>query len=411
MTTARLALLAAVLAVVLTGCGSGHGAHDQPSLTIAVNAPLTGTPYVGEAIARGAELAAGQIDSSGGVSANGHSYQLKVVRMDNRLSPAQAVRNVRRAVADHAVAIVDEGTGLDASWQLAAVDNIPIDIAYQGGSGFVDPVHRRNVFRIFPTDHGIAFRLAEYLVPKGLRIALLHDDGSYGQQGELSLKDAFGHTPKAVAADIEVPADATDVSPQVLRARRAGATALIVWAQAPTIAAVISAARGSGWNVPIYTPTAGEDPLVRQELSDHPDWVNGLTFATGRQTAELGPAPFVDFTQRYEKAFGADDVGVKTPTGQEVVQPPDVAMYSYDFVNLLAAAITHAGGPDPAKVLHALEQVSARGANGDERGFNENNHEGVIDDDIAFFRFEGMTFAPVKDDALSATLPTLQQTR
>src|SRR5579862_4845985 len=118
MTTARFALLAALVALVLTGCGSGHAARDQPSLTIAVNAPLTGTPYVGDAIARGAELAAGQIDSSGGVLAGGQHYQLTVVRMDNRLSPAQAVRNVRRAIADHAISIIDEGTGLDASWQL-----------------------------------------------------------------------------------------------------------------------------------------------------------------------------------------------------------------------------------------------------------------------------------------------------
>ncbi len=39
-------------------------------------------------------------------------------------------------------------------------------------------------------------------------------------------------------------------------------------------------------------------------------------------------------------------VGVKTPDGAQVVQPPDYAMYSYDFVNVLAAAIQRAGGVD-----------------------------------------------------------------
>ena len=52
-----------------------------------------------------------------------------------------------------------------------------------------------------------------------------------------------------------------------------------------------------------------------------------------------------------------------------------------------------------------------RGANGDERGFNERNHEGVVDDDVYFAEFHGMTYQPVKDDPLSATLPTIQQTR
>ena len=55
--------------------------------------------------------------------------------------------------------------------------------------------------------------------------------------------------------------------------------------------------------------------------------------------------------------------------------------------------------------------MTARGANRDERGFNERNHEGVVDDDVYFARFHGMTFKPVKDDPLSATLPAIAQTR
>ena len=70
-------------------------------------------------------------------------------------------------------------------------------------------------------------------------------------------------------------------------------------------------------------------------------------------------------------------------------------MYSYDFVNVLAAAIERAGGvEDREKVLAAMNQVSVLGVNGDQRGFNENNHEGVVDDDVYFARFKGMTYAP-----------------
>jgi ABC-type branched-subunit amino acid transport system substrate-binding protein len=105
-------------------------------------------------------------------------------------------------------------------------------------------------------------------------------------------------------------------------------------------------------------------------------------------------------------------VGVKTPDGAEVVQPPDYAMYSYDFVNVLIAAIESAGGvQDRGKVLAAMNQVSVPGANGDQRGFNENNHEGVVDDDVYFARFEGMIYSPVKDDPLSATLAQIEQRR
>jgi ABC-type branched-subunit amino acid transport system substrate-binding protein len=319
---------------------------------------------------------------------------------------------VRHALADGAVAILDEGTGVNASWRLAAKAGRPIGITYQGGVGLVDPDARPNVFRIAPTDHGMAFRLAEYLIPKGLRIGLVVDDSSYGQEGAKALRDAFGRNEESVAIRLTVPAGAPDLAPEVLRARRSGATALLVWGEPTTIAGVVAAARGAGWDVPVYTPAAGEDPLVRQQLSNHPDWVDGLTFAAGRPTAEVGAAPFLTFQSSYEKRFGVQLVGVETPDGARVVQPPDYAMYSYDFVNVLAAAIQRAGGvKDREKVLAAMNQVSVLGANGDQRGFNEHNHEGVVDDDVYFARFEGMTYSPVKDDPLSSTLARIDQRR
>jgi hypothetical protein len=161
----------------------------------------------------------------------------------------------------------------------------------------------------------------------------------------------------------------------------------------------------------VYTPPSGADPIVRQALSDHPDWVDGLTFASGRMTAERGPGPFLRFQGAYQRAFGPDETGVTTSSGEAVIQPPEFAMYPYDFVHVLAAALTAAHSTDGARVLDALNLVDVRGANGDERGFNEENHEGVVDDDVYFAVFKDMTFRPVEDDPLSSTLPVIDQTR
>ena len=403
----RLLILAA-LCCFLAACGGSGSKAGEKTLVIAVNAPFSQTPYAGETIAAGAELAAAQ----NVIKTKEGTYRFRIKRYDTALSARTAVGNVRHALADGAVAIVDEGTGVNASWRIAADAGRPIGITYQGGVGLVDAAKRPNVFRIAPTDHGMAFRFAEYLIPKGLRIGLVVDDSSYGQEGEKALRQAFASNPEAVAIRLTVPAGAPDLAPEVLRARRSDATALLVWAEPTTIAGVIAAARGSGWNVPVYTPAAGEDPLVRQQLANHPDWVDGLTFAAGRPTAEVGPAPFLAFQRSYEERFGVQLVGVKTPDGAQVAQPPDYAMYSYDFVNVLAAAIQRAGGvKDREKVLAAMNQVSVPGANGDHRGFNEVNHEGVVDDDVYFARFEGMIYSPVKDDPLSATLSQLDQRR
>ena len=401
-------LVLAVLSCLLPACGGSDSKGNDKTLLIAVNAPFSKTPYVGETIAAGAELAA--VNSV--VNTEEGTYSFRIKRYDSGLSARTAVGNVRRALADGAVAIVDEGTGVNASWRLAANEARPLGITYQGGIDLVDPVERPNVFRIAPTDRGMAFRLAEYLIPKGLRIGLVVDDSSYGQEGSKALRQAFAVNEDSVAIRLTVPADSPDLAPEMLRARRAKADALLVWGEPTTIAGVVAAARGSGWSVPVYTPAAGEDPLVRQQLANHPNWVDGLTFAAGRPTAEVGSGPFLSFQRLYEERFGVQLVGVKTPDGAEVVQPPDYAMYSYDFVNVLVAAIESAGGvEDREKVLAAMNQVSVQGANGDQRGFNENNHEGVVDDDVYFARFEGMIYSPVKDDPLSATLVQIEQRR
>jgi branched-chain amino acid transport system substrate-binding protein len=398
---------ALLLLVVLALCGCGGTKKPSTTLLIAVDAPFSRSPYIGQTIARGVELAASEINVAG-LAANNGTYTLKVKRYDNALSPRKALGNVRRAIADGAVAIVDDGTGVDASWQIARDAKVPICITYDGGGGLVDLETRPNVFRIAPTNRGIAFRLAEYTIPKGLKLALMHDDTTYGQQGSDALDKAFAQNAESVAVKLTLPARDTDVSPQVLRARRARATGLLVWGQASTIAEVVIAARSANWDVPVFAPPSAEDPLLRQELADRPQWLDGLTFGSGRMTAELGPDFFYAFQSKFEAAYGVQRVGVRTRQGSEVIAPPDYAMYSYDFVNVLAQAIRNVGLED---LPRALEQVTARGANGDERGFNQHSHEGVVDDDVFFARFEDMTFAPVKDDPLSATLPTIQQTR
>ena len=408
MRVAAAAFLAVVV-VLVAGCGGSGSGKAAGTLTIAVDAPFSRSPYIGKTIANGVALAVSELNAQGGVTLGRSTYRLKVKRYDNALSPRRALENVRRAIGAHAVAVVDDGTGVDASWQTAERAGVPICITYNGGEDLVDERQRPNVFRIAPTDHGIAFRLAEYLVPKRLKLALLHDDGSYGADGAAALDRAFSENPGAVAIRLTVPAGAGDLSPELLRARRAGANAVLVWGEGATVAATVVAARSVGWDVPIYAPPSAEDPIVRQQLADRPEWLDGLTFATGRMTAELGPSFFYAFEAKYESAYGEQRIGVRTRAGKAVVALPDYAMYSYDCTNVIAAALRGANG-DQAKLVHALEQTSIRGANGDERGFNEHNHEGVVDDDIFFARFDDMTFRPVRDDPLSRTLPLLDQT-
>jgi hypothetical protein len=146
---------------------------------------------------------------------------------------------------------------------------------------------------------------------------------------------------------------------------------------------------------------------VRQQLADHRDWIEGLTFVSFRITAEVGPKPFEAFRSAYEARFGVDKVGV-SENGRPVIEPPDWAMFSYDALKLVAAALNNSNAL-AAPLLSALDQTVIVGANGDERGFVPGVREGVSSDDMYFGRFHGFRFAPVDDDLLSESLPAVPQ--
>ena len=116
---ARLALLA--LVALLAGCGSSTQSSPRKQLLVVVNAPFSRTPYLGQTIENGARLAASEVNA-GGLRVDGTTYDLKVQTKDSALSPARALANVRSAANEHAIAVVDEGTGIDASWRVAKRD-------------------------------------------------------------------------------------------------------------------------------------------------------------------------------------------------------------------------------------------------------------------------------------------------
>jgi ABC-type branched-subunit amino acid transport system substrate-binding protein len=258
-----------------------------------------------------------------------------------------------------------------------------------------------------PANKNMCRRLADYLADRKPKVALLYDDTAYGQEGGANLDRALGQNQMRVTARIEVSGGGGDATTQVLRARRSGADTVIVWAGAATVASVVKAVHLGNWTASVWSGPTAEDPLVRQTLAGHPEWVDGLGFVSFRITAEVGPVPYEKFRGAFEKRFGADKVGVKAG-GRDVVMPPDWSMYPYDAVKLVSAALAKASGRGQ-QLIDALHQTTITGANGDERNFNARNHEGVSADDMYFARFRAMRFVPVQDDLLSKGLPEVPQ--
>ena len=382
-----------VLLLLLPGCAQQAPQDDE--LLFVVSAPLTAQPWVGEFVQRGAELAAAELEADG--------RDVRVEVLDNGGSPQRAVANARTAVSRGATAVITDGVGAVAVAEVTEPASLPVFVVFEGGASIVDPQQRPTIFRLAPANAPMSRRLADYVSEKATKVALLSDSSSYGREGAAATEQNLGRNQIALVSEATLPDGGGDVAAQVLEARRAGAQALIVWARATGVAAVVRAARSAGWDVPVYTGPTGEDPLVRQRLADRPEWLDGLTFVSFRITSEVGPEPFAAYRKAYEDTFGAEEVGVEAG-GRPVVQPPDWSTYAYDAVKLTAAAVD-AGGP----LLDALNSTVITGANGDERGFGPDDREGVSPDDMYFGRFKDLRFSPVDDDILSTNLPDVPQ--
>src|SRR3954470_16839989 len=290
----RIGLSALLLLIVFAGCAS----HND-TVPIVASLPKSTQPWIAASIEHGAKLAVDEINAAGGVALKTGKKKLELVVRDNASSPATALANAREAVDKHAAALLTDGTGAVSVAGVTDPAKLPAFVLFEGGAGLIDPAAHPSLFRLAPADAIMTRRLADYIANQAPRVAMLTDDSSYGEQGRAALHDAFGVDGVRVVSDQAIPARATDLAPQVLAARRAGADKLIVWASAGDVAAALEAVHNAGWDVPVIAGQTGEDPLIRQRLVAHPEWLASLRFVSSRITAEIGPKPFNAFRARY----------------------------------------------------------------------------------------------------------------
>jgi ABC-type branched-subunit amino acid transport system substrate-binding protein len=410
-TTARLLPAMAVLAT-LGACGGGaatpSGGGGAP-LLIALVAPTTAAPYLAQTLHRGADLAMRELNAAGGVSINGVKHSVELRTYDDGLDPQRSRAAVQNAIHDGAIGIVTDGYGSAASAADSAAAGVPEIVVHNGSASLLDPGQRPSLFRLGIGNAAATSILGGYVAKSSKAPAILHDDTDSGRDGDRQMKQALATAGVRPVSSQEAAHDAPAVDAQVRAAVDARADALVVWGTDAFVARVVSASHAAAPSLPLYSGPSGESPAVRALAGV--EATEGMAFIASRMTSEVDSASFGQFEHRLAAAEGGPtDAGVKDREGREIRQPADAEIFSYDAVNLLAAAATKLGSTRPsATLLSLMTQTRTHSANGDARGFNPDNHEGVADDDFYIARIHDMVFAPVKDEPLSATLPTTDQ--
>jgi branched-chain amino acid transport system substrate-binding protein len=241
--------LASVAAVA--GGGAKPAFADSAPIRFGWLAALTGpngAPGVG--YNRGVLWAVGKINDAGGV--NGR--KIEVITRDTQGDPTKAVNAATEMAArlkDHAVfGPTNSGESLATTPILARfkVPNLQVGVV----DSLVNTTKFPNSFRLSPsnTQWDAANRNYCLNILKAKKIAVIGDNTGYGTTAVAASVAAFEKQNANVVYHAVIDANAPDPSPDLLRAKSAGAEVVVVWSDSTGLNARLMNARGRiGWDV------------------------------------------------------------------------------------------------------------------------------------------------------------------
>jgi len=328
------------------------GALAGEPIRIGVSGPFTGgSSPMGVAMRDGIRLAAQEINAAGGILGR----PLRLIERNDEARPehgaqiAQELINREKIVAG--LGIVNTGVAL-ASQRFYQQAHLPMITSVATGSiitkQFLPPQYPDNyIFRVSAPDTlQAAMIVDETVVRRRLRkLAIFHDSTNYGQLGREDLERALDrHGIKPVAVERFNIRD-VDMTPQLIRARNAGAEAVLTYGLGPELAHVANGMVRIGWQV----------PLVGSWALNMPNFIdNAGPNAEGTRMPQTfiqeGDTPrHRAFIDKYRKTFGVERIPVAPAAAQ-----------GYDSMLLLAAAIRQARSTDGVKLREALETLQER---------------------------------------------------
>lgn len=346
----------ALLATLLLGLSTQLFAAD--SVKLALTGPFSGgSAPMGTSMRDGAKLAIGEINAAGGITVGGKKLKIDIIERDDE------AKNDRGALIGQELASMDDLSGVIGSVNTGVViagdkhlqeKGITKIICPAAGSAsmtqWADKADKPgpkdlSIFR-FAAHDGIqsAMVVEEAINRKLTKVAIIHDATNYGVSGRDDLLNQIklqGNKLEVVATEKFNIGD-KDMTAQLLKAKTAGAQAILIWGIGPELAAVSNDMDKIGLKIPLI----GGWTLSMSNYVDN---------AGKNGNGTLMPQTFIEepitprikgFIDAYHKAYNMDRI-----------PSPVSAAQGYDAVLLFAAAVKQAQSTDTKKIKLALEDL------------------------------------------------------
>jgi branched-chain amino acid transport system substrate-binding protein len=328
-------------AIALASLGVPAFAQD---IKIGFQCPLTGgsAPF-GVSARDGAKLAIAEVNERGGVLGR----KLVLIERDTEAKNERGVQLaqelIQRERVAAAIGFCNTGVSL-AAQKYYQEAQVPIfDVVATGTAvtrQFPAPSY---VFRVGARDELQAAMLVEEAIKQGrTKVAILADSTNYGQLGREDVEKALAAKNLKPVTVEKFNVRDVDMTPQLLKARQAGADLIIAYGIGPELAQIANSMNRLGWKVPMIT-------------SWNSSMSNFIDTAQANGNGVRMPQTFIQepttpkrqsFMINYMRAYKV-----------ERIPSPSSAAQAYDGVLLLAAALQQAGTTDGAKVREALENL------------------------------------------------------
>nr|WP_238139666.1 ABC transporter substrate-binding protein [Roseateles aquatilis] len=338
-------MAASVLAV------ASFAALAADPIKIGVAGPFTGgSSSMGVSMRDGVRLAAEEINKSGGVLGR----QIQLIERDDEaknergVQIAQEMINREKVVAT--VGFINTGVAL-AAQRFYQDAKIPVMNNVATGSVITQQFKDQPdnyVFRNAAHDSIQAPMIVEEAVTRRgfKKVAILADSTNYGQLGRQDLEKALelkGIKPVAVE---KFNIKDVDMTAQLLKAKEAGAEAILTYGIGPELAQIANGMTKLGWKVPMI----GSWTLSMANYIDNA--------GPGGEGARMPQTFIQEPTTPKRQSFIVNYLKTFNPKNSRIDSPVSAAQ-GYDSIYLLAAAIKQAGSTDGPKIKAALEDLKA----------------------------------------------------
>ena len=336
--------------LTLTTLAASMGvAFAADPIKIGVIGPFTGgSSSMGVSMRDGVRMATEEINKAGGVLGR----QLLLVERDDEAKNERGVQIAQELISKEkvtsAVGYINTGVAL-ASQRFFQEAKIPVMNNVATGSLVThqfDDQPENYIFRNSAHDSIQAPMIVEEAITRRgfKKVAILADSTNYGQLGRADLETALGQKNiKAVAVEKFNIKD-VDMTAQLLKAKEAGAEAVLTYAIGPELAQIANGMTKLGWKVPMI----GSWTLSMANFIDNA--------GPGGEGARMPQTFIQEPTTPKRQSFIINYLKTFNPKNARIDSPVSAAQ-GYDSIYLLAAAIKQANSTDGPKIKAALEDL------------------------------------------------------